>query len=71
MMWILSLEFDVMSSMFRVLEMLLESRKWQSFGASRMNPKSPLHVEYGHVFIGKLFRLKLPSHESYMTHDES
>ena len=41
MMWILSLEFDVMSSMFGVLEVLLESRKWQSFGASRMNQKSP------------------------------
>ena len=45
MMWILSLEFDVTSSMFGVLEVLLESRKWQSFGASRMNQKVPPELE--------------------------
>ena len=41
MMWILSLEFDVMSSMFGVLEVLDELRKQQSIGVPEMSQKSP------------------------------
>jgi hypothetical protein len=34
-----------------VLGVLLELRKWQSNGASRISPKGPLNVGDGRVFI--------------------